>query len=217
MPVYTRRWDEAGGREFGVKLWRTFRKPSRRILIYIQKRKFEFRVFHSSAALGLYIAIIQWILHINLHQPAQSWLHTGTNCVTLNKTSQCPHHTLGHPISVCGQGSDPSEAQSLLGDTADWGTWARRRDNSHFWYTPHNSSSVAATANNPDFQLSASCPTSSLSQTTQKWTLPIPSRKWHYWPPGVEVQCQSGQPDLSTTLCSFASSRALNSGGRAGR
>lgn len=48
-----------GGREFGVKLWRTFRKPSRRILIDIQKRKFEFSVFHSSATMGLYIAVIQ--------------------------------------------------------------------------------------------------------------------------------------------------------------
>lgn len=131
MPMYIGRWNEAGGREFGVKLWRTFRKPSRRILICIQKRKFEFSVFHSSATMGLYIAIIQWILHINLPQRAQSWLHTGTNCITLNKTSQCAHHTLGRPISISGQDSDPSEAQSSLGDSAEWGTWARRRDNSH--------------------------------------------------------------------------------------
>lgn len=209
------RWGREG--EFGVKLW-TLRKPSRRILIYIQKRKLEFSVFHSSATGGLYIAIIQWILHINLPQRAQSWLHTDTNCVTFNKTSQCPHLTLGRSISICGQDSDPSEAQSSLGDTAE-------KIEEHelvqeviftFWCTPHKSSSVAATANNPDFQLSASCPTSSLSQTTQKWTLPVPSIKWHYWPPGVDVWCQSGHPGLSTTLCSFVSSRYLNSGGRAG-
>lgn len=94
------------------------------------------------------MATLQCVLHINLPQRGSDLAaHWHRHLTRIG----CPHHTLEQSISISGQDSDTSKAQSSLGDNAEK-TGAHQRDHFHLLF--YSSSMLTIPISNGQLQVS---------------------------------------------------------------